>query len=98
RPRLQSACGRIDEVARNVAAGDVRKHQLDAVQTAPLPDVEVIERAGSHAHDRAVRVRSRIRRFLEPEHAGTTVFMKSNAEHAKTLETRPSLGHARVRD
>ena len=58
----------------------------------------MIERAGSHAHDRAVRVRSRVRRFLEPEHAGTTVFVKANAEHGTILETRATLRHAHVRD
>jgi hypothetical protein len=46
----EGSLGRVGHLACHVGAGDVRKGNRHALEAAALEEVQVIERAGSHAH------------------------------------------------
>ena len=53
-------------------------------QAAPLPEVEMIQRAGADAHQHLARRRHRIRRVLVAQDLGAAVLMEANRAHGKS--------------
>jgi hypothetical protein len=75
----------IDDLPGDVASRDVRKRQLDAIQTAALSQIQVIERARADADDGAARCGFRIRGVLEPEDLRSAMLMKPDGLHSKPV-------------
>src|SRR5262245_53957673 len=69
----KAAVARIDHLARDIAPRDVRQRQLDVLEPAALPEVQVIQRARAHAHQRLPRVGRGIGHLEEFEDLGATV-------------------------
>ena len=77
-----------DDFARDIGAGNVRQRNRHAVETAPLPQIEVIERARAHADDRVPRQFGRVGRVFVDEHFRPAVLMKPDGLH---LSSRKAL-------
>ena len=60
----------VDHLARDVAAGNVRQRQLHVLEPAPLPEVQVIQRARADAHQGLPGTRRRIGHLEELQHLG----------------------------
>src|SRR3990170_7230961 len=70
----------------------MRQRQLHAIESSPLPQIEMVERASAHAHDRAPRRRHRIRRLFVAEHANVTMFVESDGFHRIFIRGASPLG------
>ena len=80
----------VDDLARDITAGDMGQRQRDSPDAAPLPEVEMIERARANPHDRATVARRRVRRILVAKNLRAAVLVKSNSLHViVTSDTAP---------
>ena len=75
---------RLDD-ARPVGAEDPRLR--DGGQPLADPDVEVVERRSTEAHEHLTGPGLRIRRLFEHEHLGTAVLVDPNRAHRGRLST-----------
>ena len=81
----------INDLAGDVTPRDVRHRQPDAIETAALPKIQMIQRARADADDGAAGSRFRIRGLLEPEDLRSAVLVKPDGLHS-------DLRHADVGD
>jgi hypothetical protein len=72
-------------LSSHVAAGDVWQWNPYAVEAAALPEIEMVERAGAHAHQRGAVWRSRFWSLLESKYFGSAVGVKPDCLHARSL-------------
>ena len=71
----------------HVAARDVWQWNPYTVETAALPEIEVVERAGPHAHQRLARPRDGIGEvLLEAEDVQTAVLPDHDRAHARMIQ------------
>ena len=71
----------LSDLARNVASGNVRQRNRHVGQTAPDPQVEVIQRTGLNAHEHLVRPDGGIRCVRVLQDVRPAVLMKNNCFH-----------------
>src|SRR5690606_8949786 len=65
----------------NIGARDVREGNRDAVESAALPEIEMVQRARAHANDGMPRARFRIRSVLIRQNVRSTVLVEANGFH-----------------
>ena len=85
RSRREGAVAGIEDHARDVAARDMWQRNAHPLDPAPLPQVEMIQRAGVDADDGASGARLRIRRFFVLENVRTAVAVKPDGFHATAI-------------
>jgi hypothetical protein len=78
-----AAC--VDDHAGDVAPRYVRQRNPHAIDAAALPQVEMIQRAGVHAHDRASGTGLGIGNVFVLKNVRTTVAMESDRFHATAI-------------
>src|SRR6185369_1197512 len=88
---------RRDHLAGDVAAGDVRHRDADAGQAAPRPQIEVIERTGTDAHQDLAWHEVRIRRLLVAKDVRASMLMKTNGPHDSPTCSATLSGSRRTR-
>ncbi len=71
--------GRLDDFAGDVGPENVGQPQAD--DAAPVPDVEVIERARADAHERVAGPGFGVERVFVPEHLRPTVLVEADCLH-----------------
>src|SRR6185437_1782803 len=69
----------VDNLAGDVAAGDVRK--LDAGKALADPEVEVIQGAGANPYENLVMAVVRVGHVLVLQHSGAAEFVEANGFH-----------------
>ena len=74
--------------AGDVAARDVRHGSRDVWQSAALPQIEVVERTGSHADEDFPGIELRVGRVLVTEDLRPAVRMKTNSAHKRLVNWR----------
>ena len=79
---------RADHLAGDVGARDMRKRNADPLNAAALPQVEVIERAGAHAHKGFARVGHRLGDVFVAEDVGPSVCVEPNRFHGQISGVR----------
>jgi hypothetical protein len=67
--------------AGHVGSRDVWQRDPHALDPSPLPEIEMIQGAGAHAHDGVPRARLRIRRVFINENVGRSVLMEPGGFH-----------------
>jgi hypothetical protein len=80
---------RRDDFPGDVAARDVRHRELHAIETAPLPQIQVIQRTRAHPHERVADIELRIRRFFAAENLRPAVSMEANGFHGIARGSAP---------
>src|SRR5262249_39510701 len=96
RPAADTGTGRVD-VAHAVAAGDARQLDADARQAAAAEDVEVVERAGAHAHAHLARSGRRVREVAVAQHLRTAVLLEEDGLHLIDSARQARATFARLR-
>ena len=81
RARRKIPALRVDDDPGDVAARDVRQRNRDTPQAAPLPQIQVIERAGTNPHQRFARSDDRIGNLLEPQDFRAAVVVEADSLH-----------------
>jgi ribosomal protein L39E len=70
-----------DDVASDVTAGNVRHRNPHVPQTNPRPDIEMIQCAGAHPHQRLAWNEIRFRRVPVTQDVRTAMLMEANGFH-----------------
>jgi hypothetical protein len=65
----------------NIAPADVWQRDPHALETAALPEVEVVEGARAHAHQRLALASHRVGHVLDAEDAGVAVLVEPDGPH-----------------
>ncbi len=71
------------DVAGHVAPGDVGQRNRDARNAPSLPEIQMIERAGTDAHDRVAAARTRLRRVFVLQDLGRSMVVEANRFHVR---------------
>src|SRR5216683_470720 len=71
----------LSDLAGDVAAGNVRQRNRHVGQTAPDPQVEVIQRTGFNAHEHLVRADGGVRCVRVPQDVRPAVLVKNDCFH-----------------
>src|SRR5262249_17017016 len=90
RVRRKPARARIDHRAGDVAAGDVRQRQGDAIEAPALPEIEMIQRTRAEANARASGSGCRIGCVFVAEDLQPPVLMEADRLHGAMSAISPS--------
>src|SRR5439155_24729417 len=84
------------DFAGHVAAGNVRHRDLDVLEPAPRPQIEMIEGAGAHPHQNFAGLEWRLRNVLEAEDISTAVLVESDSLHLDLRSTISDLRSMKI--
>ena len=77
----QAGLAGIGDLTGDVRAGNMRQRNLHAIEAAPLPEIEMIQRARAHADDDPAGRSDRIGRVLVVQDLWSAMLMKSDCLH-----------------
>src|SRR5687767_4849572 len=78
---------RIDHFPGHIASRNVRQRNAHAIETATLPEIEVIEGAGLNANDRAPGCGNRVWRVFVLKDLRSSVRVEADGLHAAVRST-----------